>query len=323
MVLYGFRAAYRALDVLGVVNSSDIDRLQSSDWDVICTGEEFLKLYKSFPEGDVISAKPILGARYFIKTKKGVYDIHILDNTNSSNKVMYNNTSKQFEIEDNYGNKYNPVDLHQCLEIKKSHRMIRKNFSKTMEDYHRFKYLVRSPYETEFYRMRLAETLVRAKKATKHINLDQGSDDFFDTKGVIYDYDHDSIHESIKLTDVPMYKRLLKDGEDVLCDKSKWDEFTQQERDNCVLEEAYTIAIERFLCKEKSTKTRYEAFLTALEKICTTLCKGWFREHAYENYIRIKLQYNEDFFDKFNEALTTGKILPFTEKEKNETRHRS
>ena len=40
------------------------------------------------------------------------------------------------------------------------------------------------------------------------------------------------------------------------------------------------------------------AFDLALERICTTLCGGYFRDHAIDYWTEIK-EFNEDIFNKF------------------------
>lgn len=67
-----------------------------------------------------------------------------------------------------------------------------------------------------------------------------------------------------------------------------------------VLEESYVISLERFIIQQKETDLQ-KSFLLALHKVCTTLCSGWFRDFAIENYEEIKNSYNDSHFNKYEE----------------------
>ncbi len=43
-------------------------------------------------------------------------------------------------------------------------------------------------------------------------------------------------------------------------------------------------------------------------RICTTLCSGWFRQHACDNWTRIVSKIDMNYFDKFLQAVDTNKI---------------
>lgn len=316
MLIYGFRALSKYI----TMDQNDLDRLYKSDYDIIVSLDEFNTLLEKFGD-DIIGMKPFPTNNYFIKTKHGNYDVHIVYNE-TSNKYLYENQIDYIDnnhlVFDRYGNTFQVLSLNTLYELKKSHRMIRKGFNKTMNDFYRIKSLLKKePFETMFYKMRFAETLERANKEAKHINLNKSKDDFFDTKGVTYIYDHDSIHDSIKLTNIAMYKKILVPGADVLCSKDLWDKLSLYEKFCCVLEECYTISIERFLSKGNLVDNPKIAFEIALEKVCTTLCKGWFREFAYSNYKEVLNMYDEKFWTTFQNDLSNGKILPFDSKKVN------
>lgn len=310
MLIYGFRALCKYI----TMDKFDLERFYKSDYDVIVSLDEFNVLLENFGE-DILEMKPFPTNNYFIKTNKGNYDVHII-NQNTSNRLLYENQKDYIGKElvfDQFGNTFNVLKLETLYELKKSHRMIRRNFNKTMKDFYRIKDLLgKDVEESEFYKLRLKETLVRADKDARHINLNQSKDDFFDTKGVTYIYDHDSIHDSIKLTNIAMYKKILVPGADVLCSKELWNNLSKYEKFCCVLEECYTISIERFLSKDKYLENPKLAFDIALEKVCTNLCKGWFREFAYSNYREVLNMYDSSFWDKFKNDLKNGKILPFS-----------
>lgn len=311
MILYGFRALANHIDLL----PSDIERLQTSDWDIICTFEEFQNLMKSFGD-DILYAKPSFPTKYYIKTSKGNYDINIINNNTSSNYMIYETLTSKCSniITDKYNNEMIVAPFGLLFLMKKSHLFIRKNFKKHIEDYYRMRDVMHkhSVYKyIEIYEKRLAETLERAKKQTAHINLKQSKDDFFNTKGVSYSVDHDDIHESMKIGDIPAYKRILAPNEEVMCSEELWNELNYDEKLDCVVEEARVISIERYLHKGAKMSV-YEAYCLALEKICTTLCKGYFRKFACMNYREALLKFTPDYYDKFKEDLESGKIRSYT-----------
>lgn len=322
MVLYGFRALFLSLQELGFEEDRDFERLGRSDWDVLCSPDEFVKLVGSLDQADIIEMRPIVGSRYFIKTRVGNYDIHIVKpGKDSSNSILYTRFNERgSSVSDENGNVFHACNLFYLFKIKQSHRFIRRGFSKTMEDYYRILDILEdlgSMTEVQsdgplnvFYQKRFEETLVRADLAASHINLKQNKDGFFDTKGFSYVYDHDSIHRSVKMTDEPIYKKMLVPGEEVACSKERFDGLPLEQKRFAVLEESYVIAIERFLSRGAS-KSPKESFLAALEKVCTTLTKGWFRQFAYENYREVVCLYDDFFWEKFNKDLALGRIAPF------------
>ena len=95
-----------------------------------------------------------------------------------------------------------------------------------------------------------------------------------------------------------------------MCSQELWNKLSDLEKKYCVLEESYTIAIERLLSKGHINEPK-EAFLMALERVCTTLTKGWFREYAAFNYREIVNMYSDRFWIKFQEDLKNGLIKPF------------
>lgn len=311
MILYGFRALANHIDLL----PSDIERLQTSDWDIICTFEEFQNLVKSFGN-DILYAKPSFPTKYYIKTSKGNYDISIINDNTSSNYMIYETLTSKCSniITDKYNNEMIVAPFGLLFLMKKSHLFIRKNFKKHIEDYYRMRDVMHkhSVYKyIEIYEKRLAETLERAKKQTAHINLKQSKDDFFNTKGVSYSVDHDDIHESMKISDIPAYKRILAPNEEVMCSEELWNKLPYDEKLDCVVEEARVISIERYLHKGADMSV-YEAYCLALEKICTTLCKGYFRKFACMNYREALLKFTPDYYDKFKKDLESGKIRSYT-----------
>jgi hypothetical protein len=109
-----------------------------------------------------------------------------------------------------------------------------------------------------------------------------------------------------------MFEKIKIDPNKVACSKEKFFSLTPEQQDHCVQEEAYVIALERgiipMLFTEGPMVTPIGAYKWALMRICTTLCSGWFREYALENYENLMLRYNWAYTHKFLDAVESGRI---------------
>ncbi len=76
-----------------------------------------------------------------------------------------------------------------------------------------------------------------------------------------------------------------------------------------MLEEAYVIALERKIIPTMKGSPGpfwkpFDAFKWALMRICTTLCSGFFRQWAIDNYFLILNSYDPGFVDKFESNIS-------------------
>jgi hypothetical protein len=197
--------------------------------------------------------------------------------------------------------------------LKMTHRF-RKNsphFLKTMRDIHLMREAgaVIRPEHEEFYKRRLKETL-----DYKHPKLNQNKKQFF-TDDVPYVYDHDTIHQAIKLYDKPAYEFYKKDAAEVECSKEMFFQIDNKYRLAGVYEEACVLALERSQIPYPETD-RKKSFDMALMKVCTSITSGWFREYAWENYLKVQDLYymmtmaKENYVDVFNKGLEAGVVKP-------------
>lgn len=211
-----------------------------------------------------------------------------------------------------------PDGLHASLEwlyfLKMSHRYLKNSshFMKTMMD---IKFLrstgVDMPVNSaELYKLREKETYTY-----NHPNLSVEKDKFFKKEETFYKYDHDTIHEAVAIGERPAYTYYIEDGEQVKCSKEKFFALDERTRLNGVLEEAYVLALERSLIPHKFIVEPHQAFNMALEKVCTSITSGWFREYAWENYFQVQKMFSENYVTKFKTALKENKILPFHQAE--------
>lgn len=126
-------------------------------------------------------------------------------------------------------------------------------------------------------------------------NLSQSNEDFFDDN-VEKKYDHDDIHAIVAFEDEPMFTRLKKTGKEGLawCEEDLWNALTHEQKIQCVQEEAYVISLERFIIPDGPDKVNFAvAYITAVGKICTTLCSGYFRDFAIDNWKEVMTKYSK------------------------------
>lgn len=142
--------------------------------------------------------------------------------------------------------------------------------------------------------------------------LNQDKKSFF-TDTVPYQYDHDTIHEAVKHLDKPAYTYYIREGEQVMCSKEKFDALPEIVKLYGVLEESYVLALERSIIPFSADP--FWAFKLSLQKVCTSITSGWFREFAYQNYDKVIELYHESFVTKFQSALDEGDIKPHVKEE--------
>lgn len=191
--------------------------------------------------------------------------------------------------------------------LKMSHRYLRNSphFIKTRDDIIAMRELgatIEPKYE-EWFKERERETY-----NYDHPNLSQSKKSFF-TDNVRYVYDHDSIHESVKLGVKPAYSYFIKDGAQVAVDKSKWDKLPYISKLNSVIEEAMVLSLERSQILHPGKLTPERSYVVALQKVCTSITSGWWREFAWENYDTAINNVPTDYCDKFWRDVNSGKVI--------------
>lgn len=201
--------------------------------------------------------------------------------------------------------------LNVLLALKLSHRYLKDSphFLKTMRD---IQYLRRFTSLNEYLKAWLP---IREKETYvyKHPNLSQDKASFFSGDGVIYHYDHDSIHVAVaRLPGQPAYSFYLKDGEQVKVDRRKWDALPEEYRLNGVVEEATVLALERSQIPFRGKVDPRKSFEYALMKVCTSITSGWFREYAWEHYDAVLAMYDPEYVNKFWAAVDAGIVKPYT-----------
>lgn len=205
-----------------------------------------------------------------------------------------------------------PSDV--CLMLKQTHRF-RKNsphFLKTRRDLLSLREMgVEFPERhREFYTRRLRETLNYS-----HPSLNRDKSQFFSDDGVGYVYDHDTIHLAVMLRDKPAYEFFKADQAEVFCSKDLFMALPHDIKVSAVYEESCVLAVERCMVPFENQDPR-KAFLKALEKVCTSITSGWFREFAWTNYEQAVELYHSQvlagkgYYERFKEGLEKGIVKP-------------
>ena len=293
MILIGSRALlFRAPKILN---------RKPEDFDFLGREDEILK----WLEDNSISNFIQEDNRIIVQDQQIEFDIIQPNSSNEMLELIVKNDpstidSKEFGLIPN-------LDLLFCL--KASHRYLKNSphFWKTAIDYHRMKSIgakIRPEY-MDFFKLREKETYARQT----HPKLNVNKKEFFDESfGVRYDFQHDDIHQSIALGEKPAYTYYLKDGAEINCDKEKFFALDEEIRMAGVIEEACTLSIERSLVPHPGVMTPKQAWTFALSKVCSSITSGWFREYAYENIFEVMKNYPENYWERFQQALTEGKV---------------
>lgn len=180
------------------------------------------------------------------------------------------------------GIEYPVCSLRGLSALKLSHLSLDYRWIKHISFWHKYLKPHFNQDDWELVKRREKLTLIDANQ--KNPTLSMSNVDFFDDF-VLKKYDHDYLHELVSFYDAPLYTRLKFSNKRDLawCEKQLWDEFSHDDKLRCICEEASTIALERFLLPQKE---RYPnvAYYKALQKVCTSLTSGWFREYAIWNW---------------------------------------
>jgi hypothetical protein len=197
--------------------------------------------------------------------------------------------------------------LNDLFLLKTSHRYKANSphFEKTRRDWLMLRNLGCKIENESLLRKRELETY-----SSRRTSLNKSKEEFFAGGERLYKYDHDSIHEAIAHLDQPAYLYYRKEGEEVQCDTRKWREASEDVRLFGVLEEVYVFALERSQIPFPDTDP-FRSFKMALEKICTSVTSGFFRDYAYENYDAILAMYDPFYVERFRKAVDQGKVRKF------------
>lgn len=114
------------------------------------------------------------------------------------------------------------------------------------------------------------------------LSLNKSKQSFFNDH-VKYVYDHDYLHELAALPDKPVYTQCLKDDQEVFIDKAKFEALTFEDKVRMFMEEISVIATERWLVHKPGRYSYQQVWSWSLEKVVTSLTKGWASRFILEN----------------------------------------
>jgi len=271
-----------------------------SDIDIVGSYDEVTDFLRSLKPRSLLPLQN--GKKLVAKFDKPVEVCGIESNVIEADIAWMGSTS-EYLLED-----HDPLEIAYVLKM--SHRYLKNSphFLKTMGDIKFMRRELGAAFTTnaiqnhwDFYLKRMEETYDYS-----HPSLNKSKEKFFSGDGVNYVYDHDSIHESVKICDVPAYTRFSS-GE-VLSSRIRFESLPFEYRLDAVREESMVLAIERSLVPFPGEKTPKEAYLMALEKVCTSITSGWFREFAWENYEEAA-RYDADFaYNRFCRDVINFKV---------------
>lgn len=233
--------------------------------------------------------------------KGAILEVELTDH--STNKEIHNRM-----VLESKDSRHASLDWLYFLKMSHRYKKDSSHFLKTMQDIHLMRMAGAKMPEgsEELFALREKETYTN-----KLPDLTVDKDKFFKKTEDFYVYDHDTIHEAVAIFDKPAYTHYVADGEQVKCDRAKFDALPHEMKLAGVVEESYVLALERAIIPHGNKVPPKVAFDTALEKVCTSITSGWFREFAWENYFQAQAMYRPDFVVQFNEALAQGKIADF------------
>lgn len=318
MIIIGSRALYSRFK-----DQYSIERVNKADYDVIMSYDDFNNWITKFNDY-IIDMIPKSHNKYNIKIiingKKNQFEIELgLENTSA--KFLLDNIDDVCDLNyiDNNNTEWKCLSLPYLMLMKKSHLNFPVHFEKNILDYHFLNEIIGSFELNEnmksFFCLRKNEADLRFKDKHSTPSLNMTNDKFFGVSGKAVGrvYIHDDLHDIVKHFNVPVYDMLKSEDkkESAWCDKDLFKNLPYDYRVKCVQEESYVIALERYIIPKLG---KYEDFFwcykRALMRICTTLCSGFFREFAQENYVNILDSYSEEFYNKFIYAKENNIIKP-------------
>lgn len=285
---------------------ADHDR-EINDTDLVATYEDAVKIRQSMK--GVKAHYPINGGdSVFIRTDAGIVEIEIAWEGSRAEKLLRFIEQQPDNLRKSSGFIIPSLDVLYLLKLSHRYKKNSPHFKKTMDDIILMRQLgarIRPEHEA-FLKER--ETLTYTNKTPK---LNQSKADFFGANtGVTYTYDHDSIHVAVKMGDRPAYLYFKPSENQVFTSRFMFEQQDHLVKLYAVLEESYVLALERSQIPYEGKITPKESFLIALEKVCTSITSGWFREFAWEHYYDVLGMYSDDYVLKFKHALAEGRIKP-------------
>jgi hypothetical protein len=292
---------------------------EKNDYDVIMSQNTFAD-WIEFHKENIVSLMPRSANKFKAivtnGSKRVQYEIELgLEGTSSKYLLEHISESCQNLTEGFFGELFHVLNPKYQMITKRSHLIYPIHFEKNMEDYQAFKREL-GDFELDgfmrhYQKLRVDEAKARYKQKTPKLNVT--TEDFFSSKLAVPNYFvHDHIHDMMAHYDKPIFSMMQKDSSKAWCSKDMFYELPIEYQIKCVMEEAYVIALERYIIPQhgEGHEDHFDCYKRALKRICTTLTSGWFRDFAIWNYDKAIQWYDPEFVTKFIIAGVNGKIKP-------------
>ena len=265
---------------------------EKSDWDIVTTHTIARMLVGSQSDPDAFSWQ------YIAEDVDG-NTIAKIEFHNSkyflNHELVKYATEDKIEVVDGFA--VNVCSSRGLAVIKRSHLYRPHDFAKHIIQY---QYLDRdfSPEDWEFINARYE--LTKAEFPDRVGSKDQTNEEFF-KDAIVKHLPHDQIHDIVAHYGRPIFYSLKRDQTKANYEDDLFEALSLEDKHKVIMEEAYVIAIERWLVPYalEGRKFPYRmAYYKAIEKCCTTLDAGLFRKHATDYWSEV-VKFDESMFDKF------------------------
>ena len=285
----------------------------AKDTDIIGTYAEY-QILKSVLNPESVKETEYVATMYGITPNELYPDI-----TTKNVEILLSDNSESLKLYVEYesaqiGVQYASAEV--LFSLKKSHIHFNTapiKFAKHIKDYCFLYDKLINDKLSNITKINFKETELRIGKL-KTPSLNKSVKEFFkQSDGLVKSFFvHDDIHIAVAHYDKPLYQRMQYDLLQAKCEKVLWEKFTFEEKCKCVLEETMVIALERKILPMIFGKGKYftsdEALKWALMRVCTTLCSGWFREFATNNYFKILDYSNPNYVENFLSKIDSCEI---------------
>lgn len=275
------------------------------DTDYIATTEEIKEFVAARVEDrTLLSAEPLSDDSFLVRTVEGgkakLHEFRIAWPGTTDAELL--------KTERVFNNKYAYPEVLFILKLSHKYKKNSPHFLKTMRD---LQFLRDKGIKYSDIGVTLQDIYKRRKKETYNYKLPSLQTDKVGFFKDVYTWEHDDIHKAVAVGDAPAYTKFSKDGAEVEVDREKWNKLPHYDKLLAGLEESYVLAIERSLVPHPGKLTLEQAFLKALEKVCTSITSGWFRKFCYDNYDAIKSLYSDSYYAKFLAAVERGEVRKY------------
>ena len=173
------------------------------------------------------------------------------------------------------GSQNNYISLNNLYTLKLSHCFWPLNLDKTINDIIALSRLGCTINEQLFYVMKQHWSKIHGDKS--FLSLNKNKDAFFDdaVKKVV---EHDTLHEWVAKYDEPLYKKCLKDYNEVLLDYGKFSALPHEDKIHMIREEIMVIGIERFAIHKGLDMPSGLCYNRASKIVLTRLMKNKFAD---------------------------------------------